>query len=235
MLPVCIICHADCEPAGYLCDYFERNNIAYKKVNAIQYQLGNLDLNLVSSLVFMGGPHSVNDDLPWLSDEINLIQQAIDKNIPMMGVCLGAQLISKALGAEVITAENMETGWHQITVDISGLVGNHPFETNEYLEVFEWHEDTFALPEKAVPLFKGLNFDNQGYLYGNILTMQFHLEMNEDMIYEWLQRYHGCMPEPSDYVQSPEQITAQLTVRLENLHRVADRIYHWWINMVKQS
>lgn len=233
MLPIYIICHAALEPAAYLCNYLDKKNILYKKISGINDEVAALDLTAVAGLVFMGGPFSVNDDLPWVNDEIKLIQRAIDKDVPMMGVCFGAQLISKALGAEVNRAKHMEAGWHNITVDSSQLVDISGLNLDETFEVFEWHEDTFSTPEGTIPLFSGRNLENQGYLYGKVLAMQFHLEMTEHMVHDWLERYCNCMPRTSQSVQSAEQITEHLTERLENLHAVADKIYDWWLSMVR--
>ena len=233
MLPIYIVCHADCEPHDYLCCFFDARNIPYYKINILKDDILTIDLERVSGLVFMGGPHSVNDKPYWLADEIKFIRQAIDKNIPLMGVCFGAQLISKALGARVSRAEFMETGWHQISVDSLELAGIPALKLNNNFEAFEWHEDTFTIPDAAIALFRGSNFEEQGYLLGNILAMQFHLEMTESMVNEWLERYQDCIPEPSQYVQSPEQITAHLGQRLENLHELADKVYQWWLNMVQ--
>ena len=233
MLPIYIICHADCEPAAYLCTYLDKKNIAYKKINAISNDLTVLDLAAVSGLVFMGGPYSVNDGHSWVANEIKLIQRAIEKNIPLMGVCFGAQLISKALGAEVTRAEQMEAGWHNVVIDRSQLTDIPELNLYDTFEVFEWHEDTFSTPDDAIPIFKGRHSENQGYLYGNVLTMQFHLEMTEQMVHEWVKHYCDCMPKASLSVQSPEQITERLTERLDNLHTVADKIYDYWLSMVK--
>lgn len=232
MLPIYIICHAECQPSAYLCHYLEKKNILFGKLNAINNKISSLDLNTIAGLVFMGGPYSVNDDLPWLDDEIKFIQRAIEKNIPIMGVCFGAQLISKALNAEVSVAENAEIGWHNVVVDTSQLIDLHPLNLDNTIEVFEWHEDIYVMPEGAVPIFTSQKLGNQGYLYGNILAMQFHLEMTEHMVYEWLDRYEGCLPETSPSVQSPEQITEHLNERLTNLHAHADTIYDWWLKFV---
>jgi len=229
MLPIYIICHANCEPPGYLCTYFDKRNIPYEKFNIIKNKISEIDLNATSGLAFMGGPYSVNDNLPWLDDEIKLIQTIIEKGLPLMGVCFGAQLISKILGAKINTASNMETGWHQITVDTSSLTTEAPLILDDSFEAFEWHEDTFTIPDGASPIFLGHNLQNQGYIFGKILIMQFHLEMTEHMVNEWLGRYNDCLPEPSKHVQHPEQITENLNERLENLHRVADKIYDWWL------
>lgn len=231
MLPIYIICHAECVPSSYLCDYLAKKNILFAKINATKQQISTLELSAVSGLIFMGGPYSVNDDYPWLIDEIKFIQSAIEQDIPIMGVCFGAQLISKALNAEVTVAENTEIGWHNVLVDSSQLTDLHPLNLANVIQVFEWHEDIYAMPEGAVPIFTGTNGENQGYLYGKILAMQFHLEMTEHMVYEWVNRYKNCLPETSPSVQSPEQVTERLTERLEDLHHQADIIYQWWLDL----
>ena len=233
MLPIHIICHANCEPPGYLCDYFDKRLVSYVKTNAIENVISEIDLDKVSGLVFMGGPYSVNDHHPWLETEMNFLQRAMKKNIPMMGVCFGAQLISKALGAEVKEASHMEAGWHQVKVDTTNQMMGQSLKLDSMIEVFEWHEDTFSLPVGAIPVFMGSGgTENQGYIYNNILTMQFHLEMTEHMIYDWLNRYKDCMPRAIGTVQSPEQITARLQPRLENLHTIADTVYDWWVSVI---
>ena len=235
MLPIYIICHANCEPPGYLCTYFDKRNISYIKTNIIENETSEVDLDALSGLVFMGGPYGVNDNHLILLVEMKFIQRAIEYDIPIMGVCFGAQLISQALGAEVKKASNMEAGWHRIVSDTSSLAVDHRLNLEDSFEVFEWHEDTFTIPEGAIPIFMGSGgIENQGYLYGKILTMQFHLEMTEHMVYDWLERYKDCMPDPSDTVQSPEQITEVLDERLDNLHIVADKIYDWWLSMVNK-
>ena len=235
MFPIYIVCHADHEPAGYLCRYLDKKNVSYKIINGISYDLAGLDLAAVAGLVFMGGRYSVNEELVWIADEVNLIQKALAKEIPLMGICFGAQLISKALGAEVHTAESMETGWHRIEADTSKLAEASFFNMDDAFDVFEWHEDVFSIPDGATRIFSGRNFENQGYLYGNVLAMQFHLEMTEQMVHKWLQRYQFCIPESSQYIQRPEQITENLYERLKDLHLTADNIYGGWLSMIKLS
>ena len=119
MLPIYIVCHADCKESAYLCNYFDEKNILYKKINGISDDLAVLDLAAISGLVIMGGRYSVNDEHSWITDEIKFLQRAMEKDIPLMGVCFGAQLVSKALGAEVRSAKYMEAGWHTIKADKS--------------------------------------------------------------------------------------------------------------------
>lgn len=231
MLPIYIICHADCEPSSYLCLYFDKNNILYEKINAIKDNISSLDLTAIAGLVFMGGPYSVYDNHPWLKDEFKLIHEAIDRDILIMGVCFGAQLVSKALGARVYKADHMETGWHMIEADTSKLNHLPALNLEKNFEVFEWHEDVFSIPDGAIPIFSGTNHENQGYLLGKTLVMQFHLEMTENMVHEWLGQYQNCMPEASQSVQDSQQITERLHERLDDLHAHADKIYDWWLNL----
>ena len=235
MLPIAIICHASCEPPGYLCRYFDQRNIPYHKVNILEQPLSKKDLNAVSGLIFMGGPYSVNDNHKWIEDEKDLIRTAIQKDIPMMGVCFGAQLISKVLGAEVKPATKMEAGWHTIKADASMLNNSQVLNLEDSFEVFEWHEDTFAIPDGAIPIFKGSSTENQGYVYGKILAMQFHLEMTEQMVTEWLDRYKECLPKRLGSIHSYKEITEHLDERMDNLHAVADKIYDWWLDLIMNN
>lgn len=229
MLPIAIICHASCEPPGYLCTYFDKRNIPYKKVNYLDKPLSQKDLDSITALIFMGGPYSVNEKHSWIKNELSLISYAIQKDIPMMGVCFGAQMISKALGAEVKPAAKMEAGWHRITADTSRLKNAHPLDLEDSFEVFEWHEDSFSIPEGATLIFKGSGTKNQGYVYGKILAMQFHLEMTEQMVAEWLDRYKECLPKRLGSIQSYQEIREHLDERMEHLHTLADQIYDWWL------
>lgn len=232
MLPIVIICHASCEPPGYLCAYFDKRDVPYKKINILERPFHATELDTMSGLIFMGGPYSVNDNHDWIDREKILIREAFKKNIPMMGVCFGAQLISKVLGAEVKPALKMEAGWHKIMTDTTKLKNAHALNLEDSFEVFEWHEDTFSIPDGAIPIFKGNGIENQGYVYGKILAMQFHLEMTEQMVSEWLDRYKECLPKRLGSIQSYKEITKHLDERIDSLHTVADKIYDWWLDLI---
>lgn len=231
MLPIAIICHARCEPPGYLCTFFDKRNIPYRKINILEKPLTVTDLEKFSAMIFMGGPYSVNDDHDWIINELNLIRHAIQQDIPMMGVCFGAQMISKALGAEIKPAEKMEAGWHRITADTSLLHNLHALNLEDSFEVFEWHEDSFSIPEGAIRIFKGSGTKNQGYIHGKILAMQFHLEVTEHMVAEWLDRYKECLPKRLGSIRSYQEIKEHLDERMEHLHELADQIYDWWLGL----
>lgn len=135
------------------------------------------DINL---LIIMGGPMSVNDELlhPWLAEEKEFIRKAINADIPILGICLGAQLIASALGAQIYRNPEKEIGWFSIT----GLpfFGN-TFQFPDQIEAFHWHGETFDLPQKAIHLAKSKVCENQAFQIGRkIIGLQFHLETTQE-------------------------------------------------------
>ena len=133
---------------------------------------GEIDL-----LVVMGGPMSVNDEatLPWLVDEKRFIRGAIESGVPVLGVCLGAQLIASCLGARVYPNREKEIGWFPVSA-VDGHDGSI-FRFPPSLEVFHWHGETFDLPAGAVPLARSQGCENQAFQLGrSVIGLQFHLE-----------------------------------------------------------
>lgn len=142
------------------------------------------DVRDIDGLIVMGGPMGANDDdlLPWMSPEKAYIRQAIDAGKPVLGVCLGSQLIAAVLGARVYKNEKREVGWfpiHRVP-----QAHDHPIGSlfPERLDVFHWHGDTFDLPPGAIRLMSSEGCRNQSYAVGErILAFQFHLEMTPSL------------------------------------------------------
>ncbi|MBT8419921.1 MAG: type 1 glutamine amidotransferase, partial [Gammaproteobacteria bacterium] len=114
--PILVFRHIACEGPGYLGEVLDRKGIPYRLIRVDQGEEIPRLLNNTSALVFMGGPMSANDPLPWIEEEITLIQTAAKKKIPVLGHCLGGQLISKALGGSVTRNPVKEIGWHPVEV-----------------------------------------------------------------------------------------------------------------------
>jgi GMP synthase-like glutamine amidotransferase len=227
MLPVLIFRHIAYEGPGYLEDYLIRKGIPYKMVCIDAGEPVPEDIEPVAGLVFMGGNMSVNDTLPWIAQEVALIRKSLAENIPVLGHCLGGQLIAKAMGATVTTNRVQEIGWHPATkidnpasrIWLDGL--------EDTLELFHWHSETFSLPEGAVPLLESNWCENQGFAAGNTLALQCHVEMTENMIREWVDMNRDKL-HASESVQPAEEMVRDLSGRLARLHRVADRLYDCW-------
>jgi GMP synthase (glutamine-hydrolysing) len=165
------------------------------------------ELSEIDWLIVMGGPMSVNDDkeFPWLSAEKKFIRQAIDADKIVLGICLGSQLVSAALGAKVYANNEKEIGWFDIELTTSaqsGLFG----DMGSVMRVFHWHGDTFDLPENAILLASSAATENQAYIYkGRVLALQFHLEQTPDtmneMIKTWSKELSG-----GKYVQTAKEL-----------------------------
>ena len=169
------------------------------------------DLALPDWLVIMGGPMSVNDtaEHPWLVEEMALIKRAIDAGKKVLGICLGAQLIARTLGAEVTRNAEKEIGWFPIKAT-SGM-GEHPigkFFAN-FPMVLHWHGDTFAIPDGAEHLAQSVACTNQVFTHGNnVLALQCHLEMARPHVERLCDACADELREGGRFVQPVEKILA---------------------------
>ena len=143
------------------------------------------DIGPYDGLIFMGGPMSVNDDLPYLRQEMALIRQAIARRQPILGICLGSQLIARAMGATVRRNSAKEIGWYGVqftpAAEADRLFGGLSRET-----IFHWHGETFDLPPGAELLASSDLCRNQAFRAGErVYGLQFHLEVTPEMIADW--------------------------------------------------
>jgi GMP synthase-like glutamine amidotransferase len=232
MKPIRIFRHLVCQPPGYLGEYLQARNIPWEMVCIDENHSVPERTDDVSALVFMGAAVSVNDDLPWVEGELRLIRRALNEGLPVMGVCFGAQLMSKALDGTVSRGEGMEIGWHpleHLDPEGAGWFDNLP----RYFDAFHWHADTFSLPDGARHLLRSDCFPHQGFTLGDLhLAMQFHLEMTTQMVEQWVSRYGSDLQLGSACGQSAEVILTDLEERVERLHVISDQIYGEWLARV---
>jgi len=141
-----------------------------------------------SALIILGAPESVNDNLEYLSDEIHLIQNYVECNLPVLGICLGSQLIAKAFGASVYSGTKKEIGFfHDLILENQNTSSLFAGFTNPFT-VFHWHEETFALPDGAMRLARSNSYPNQAFKIGTAVGLQFHIEVDYTMINLWLDK-----------------------------------------------
>jgi GMP synthase-like glutamine amidotransferase len=229
MKPILIFRHIECEGPGYFARLLERHRLPYRIVAVDAGQTIPSSPEGAGALVFMGGPMSVNDPDRWIQDELRLIRAAIDAGMPLLGHCLGGQLISKAMGADVTVNPVREIGWHRVD-RITGT-DSEPWlgEVGFPMELYHWHGETFTLPRDVTPLLRSAFCANQAYAKGNILALQCHVEMEPAMIHEWATRYADQIAEPTLSIQSREQMIEYLDERILNAQRVADALYTEWL------
>ena len=141
-----------------------------------------------SAVIILGAPESANEDLTYLKDEMNLIRNSVEKEMPVLGICLGSQLIAKAFGAKVYQGVKKEIGiYHDIEFDNqskSGLFAG----IKSPATVFHWHGDAFDLPQNAVRLAHSKYYQNQALQIGSAVGVQFHLELDEETMRLWLEK-----------------------------------------------
>ena len=166
------------------------------------------DMNEIDWLVIMGGPMGVDDHdkFPWIAEEIRYIRKAIDRSKVVLGICLGAQLIARALGADVHQGRQKEIGWFPVSINKadSGKAGLD-FLPDE-ITAFHWHQDTFDIPAGALNFASSKACPNQAFVYHNtVLALQFHIEMDLAAI-EVLIRNSGEELSPGEYVQTAAEM-----------------------------
>lgn len=178
-------------------------------------------------LVILGGPMSAYDDakLDWLVEEKRFITRAIEQDMRILGICLGAQLLAELLGGSVHRHTVKEIGWHRI----DRTAERHPWfdALPEQFHSFQWHGDTYVLPERALCLAESEACGQQAFAWGDrILALQFHLETTPACIEQMLARWASELA-PAPYVQDAARIRSEIgrsTESFRMLHTILDRI-----------
>jgi GMP synthase-like glutamine amidotransferase len=233
MKPVAIFRHSSTEGPGYFATFLETNGVPWHLVKVDADDAVPSGLNEFSGLVFMGGPMSVNDDLPWIPKVLALVNRAVDADIPVLGHCLGGQLMSKALGGIVTRNPVKEIGWGQVSVEDSPAAREWFGATGEF-SGFHWHGETFTIPPGAARLASSPYCTNQAFALGKHLGMQCHVEMTPELIRTWCEDWgKELVSRASPSVQTPEQIVEHMGARVAALNVVADRLYERWIEGLK--
>jgi GMP synthase-like glutamine amidotransferase len=236
MKPVAIFRASPTEGPGYFATYLERHSIAWQLVALDAGERVPRDARKYSGLAFMGGPMSVNDDLPWIAPALELARDAVRKDVPLLGHCLGGQLISRALGGKVGAAPVKEIGWGEVRVADNEVAREWLGDVQSFLS-FQWHGETFSIPPGATRVMENPHCANQGFAIGRHFGMQCHVEMTEELVLSWLSTgaEEIAASRRSPAVQEPDEIRRELAPRLAALHEVANRIYDRWSEGLSKS
>jgi GMP synthase-like glutamine amidotransferase len=228
MKTVAIFRTAATEGPGYFATYLERRSIPWRLVALDAGEPVPSNAADFAGIGFMGGAMSVNDALPWIAPVLELIRDAVRKDVPVIGHCLGGQLMSKAFGGAVGAAPLKEIGWGEVRVSDNGVARKWLGELQAF-ESFHWHGETFSIPPGATRVLENGNCANQAFALGKHLGMQCHVEMTPELIRTWVDMGRDEIDSArSAAVQRPEEIAHNVEPRLEALHQVADRIYERW-------
>ncbi len=188
-MSILVIEHADNEGPGLIAHSLRQGGIPFRILN-LKPDSHFPKVNGFSHIVLLGGPMNVyeEDRYPFLKEEDLFIKEAIQRGKTLLGICLGAQLIAKALGAKVSKSPLREIGWYDVSLTAEGF--KDPFFSclPETFPVFQWHGDTFEIPKPAKLMATSHGVPHQAFRYGNnVYGLQFHLEVTEDMIQDWLE------------------------------------------------
>ncbi|MEO5691884.1 MAG: type 1 glutamine amidotransferase [Usitatibacter sp.] len=233
MKPVAVFRFSDTEGAGHFATFLEANRVPWQLVKLDQGEAVPATSEAFSGLGFMGGPMSANDELPWTQPVLALIRDAVKRDVPIIGHCLGGQLLSRALGGEVTRNPVKEIGWNPVRIEDTPLAREWFGATPSAFTTFQWHGDTFTIPPGAERILTGVNCPNQAYVVGNRhLGMQCHVEMTPEMIASWVagggaREIRENLSSPA--VQSVEKIQGEMAARLPDLSRTAEHLYTRWV------
>ncbi len=233
MKPVAIFRHARTEGPGYFAIFLDAHRVPHRLVKVDAGEPVPADPREFSGLAFMGGPMSVNDELPWIPPALELVNKAADADVPVLGHCLGGQLMAKALGGKVARNSVKEIGWGAVTVEDSAAAREWFGATREF-SGFHWHGETFTIPPKATRIAGSAYCANQAFVLGKHLGMQCHVEMTRELIGAWCEDWgKELVARARPSVQTPEQMFERLEERVRSLNAIAAGLYGHWIEGLK--
>jgi GMP synthase (glutamine-hydrolysing) len=214
-----------CETLGTLESLFRADGF---EVETISAQEGvPASLAGYSAIVILGGPMAVYDDLPYLQKEQDLIRDAIRNDVPVLGICLGSQLVAQAAGGRVYKGRRKEIGWSTVSLTPEGQRGIFGTEERE-MRVFQWHGDTYDLPPGAKVLAYS-DLYPQAFKIGSAIGLQFHLEVDEGMIRTWMDEYKAEVS--AEKLRAQDILPAKGDV--ENLAKRCQLVYRNFASIVR--
>ena len=228
MKPVVICRYAPHEGPGYFATYLTRHEIPWRLAKLDEGEpLPGVDA--IAGLAMMGGPMSVNDDLPWIATMLDTVRAAVEAQVPVIGHCFGGQLLAKALGGCVTRTPVKEIGWGLVDVLDTPVAAQwgpaRPFIS------YHWHGETFSIPPGATRILSSPHCENQAFVMGPHLGMQCHVEMTPELIRAWCQDWGKeveSLSRRAPSVQTPAQMTERVEEKTRGLNAIADRIYDRW-------
>ena len=233
---VAILQHEASQGPGYLLSYLHSQGIACEVIQAAQGQTLPRWISDYRGLVVLGSNHSVNEELPWIAAELELVRQAVALDVPVLGHCFGGQLLARALGARVHRNAWPNIGWSQLWVTPAG---RDLFAGQRQATMFNWHHDTFEIPSGAQRILFGSHCLNKGFALGKHLGLQSHLEVTEDSVRAWCRESrdeiaHSLALGHGRTVQSEAEMLRELPARTAELHRLAQGVYRHWVQGLRR-
>jgi GMP synthase (glutamine-hydrolysing) len=238
MKPVWVVRHVAHEGLGTIADALRRCHVPFTTIDAFAGTLPPFNSREAAGLIVMGGPMNADqvDRYPFLAQEVQWLQQAVAARLPVLGVCLGSQLLAKALGSRVYANRVKEIGWYDVellpAVAADALLHDIPRQTT----VFQWHGDTFDLPAGAIQLARSPNCENQAFRFGDhAYGLQFHMEVTADIIHDWLCQSDNCGELAGLSYIDPAAIRRQTPEKLPPMQSVGRQVFDRFAEICQSS
>lgn len=229
-----LVCqHVPHEILGTFHPLLKKNGFRIRYANFGRHPDLRTNVQDYDGLIILGGPMNVDevDRYPFLAHEIELIQEAIRQDIPVLGICLGAQLIAKTLGAKVQAKTCIEVGWKAIETTAEGKKDPLFSAFHDQESIFEWHYDSFPLPPRTTLLAGSAACPVQAFRYGDkVYGFQFHLEVDQAMVEKWL-----ADPQHLEFLQSAcnQNLTLEIQndcqQKMQTLHQLSEKTFTQFI------
>ncbi|OPY76078.1 MAG: GMP synthase (glutamine-hydrolyzing) [Syntrophorhabdus sp. PtaU1.Bin058] len=225
---ILIIKHVEHEGPGLIADALHSEEWELKTIELEKGEALPGDLREIAAVIILGGPMNVYevDKFPFLDDEEKLIRKTLIEEVPFLGICLGAQLLAKTCGVKVYKSPEREIGWYTVRVTRGGKKDILFRDIPERMVVFQWHEDTFEIPDGGILLTTGKPCKNQAFKIGsNAYGLQFHVEVTADMIREWMKDekdQNAAKKTLADMVKAEKDFLKQAGQLLNNFKQVIE-------------
>ena len=235
--PVAVFRFSDTEGPGHFATFLDARRVPWTLVKLDEGERVPASSEAFAGLGFMGGPMSANDELPWTRPVLGLMRDALGRGVPMIGHCLGAQMLARAAGGEVTVNPVKEIGWNPVRIEDTELARRWFGAGPREFVTFQWHGDAFTIPPGGERILTGVHCPNQAYVLDDRhLGLQCHVEMTPEMIASWIAsgraEVESSLASPA--VQPVERIVGEMPERLPALGARADRLYTRWIENLRR-
>lgn len=230
---ILVLQHHDSEGPAYLATMMQQRGLEWEVIRADSEKLpdGSSDY---TGMIILGGPQSVNmtRQFPWIRREVEFVRQAIDRGLPVLGICLGAQVVADACGMQVVNCDEKEIGWFPVERLASGMEGWFSGVPDEFT-CFHWHGERF-IPHGDMPSLAATDVTpcQACSPLPGVLALQFHLEVDEEAIRSMAAAFHG---ELADEMVGLDSLLWELPERLEESRALADKVIGRWFDYVSKA
>ncbi len=230
-----VIKHTPSEGPGTIADFLKEKDLRFREVELYAGDHLPTKLSEVDAVISMGGPMNVYEEeqYPFLMEEDEFFKKVLKERVPFLGICLGSQLLAKASNAKVTKAPIKEIGWSKVQLTKEGQRDPFFAGLDQEFDVFQWHEDTFAIPREGQHLAKSQECLHQALKVGACAYgLQFHVEVTDDMITEWIEEN---FKDPQELAVQQREMLGQYAKIKNKFNKQANTIYNNFVNIIAKN